>query len=161
MTIGDRVKFLRKELDLTQAAFAEKIGLKATAIGLYESNDRTVTERSIVTICQTFNVSEEWLRDGIGEMFTEPEYFSLDEYAKNKGLTALELDIIRSYMELDPATRSSLMNLFKTVFKQHVSEETANEFDIDREVESYRRELEVEKDTKTSSALPQSDENVG
>lgn len=159
--MNDRIKEVRKALELSQEEFGKKLGVSRGVIVNMELSRAEIKPLFIEHLCSVFNVNEEWLRNGTGEMFTEPEYFSLDEYAKNKGLTALELDIIRAYMELDPATRSSLMNLFKTVFKKQVAEETANELDIDREVESYRRELEIEKDTKMSSASQNTDENAG
>ncbi len=37
MTIGERIKALRKGNKLTQEEFGERIGLKGTAIGMYES----------------------------------------------------------------------------------------------------------------------------
>lgn len=71
MTTGERIKQLRKELHITQADLGSKIGLKQAAIGLYENNQRTVTDRCISDICREFNVSEEWLRTGSGEMFNQ------------------------------------------------------------------------------------------
>ncbi|MDZ5016726.1 helix-turn-helix domain-containing protein, partial [Clostridium perfringens] len=48
LSIGKRIKCLRKDkLNLTQAKFGERIGLKATAIGQMESGDRNVTDRTI------------------------------------------------------------------------------------------------------------------
>ena len=52
MSIGERVRLLRKELGLNQAQFAEKIGLKQAAIGLYENNQRGVADRIILLICE-------------------------------------------------------------------------------------------------------------
>ena len=69
--IGTRIKELRKFFNLTQADFGEKIGLKPTAIGQMESGTRNVTERSIMLLCEKYNVSEKWLRTGEGEMFLE------------------------------------------------------------------------------------------
>ena len=68
MSIGERVRLLRKELGLNQAQFAEKIGLKQAAIGLYENNQRGVADRIILLICEKYSVREEWLRDGIEPM---------------------------------------------------------------------------------------------
>lgn len=43
-----------------------------------------ITDRILYDICREFNVNEFWLRTGEGEMFIQPETFSLDEYAKKK-----------------------------------------------------------------------------
>lgn len=69
--IGNRIKELRKSLNLTQADFGMKIGLKPTAIGQMENGLRSVTERSIILLCEKYNVNEIWLRTGEGEMFQE------------------------------------------------------------------------------------------
>ena len=47
------------------------IGLKATAIGLYESGDRNITEQTIMLLCSIFNVNEESLLTGNGEIFKQ------------------------------------------------------------------------------------------
>lgn len=72
MAIGERIKSLRKELKLTQAEFGEKIGLKPTAVLMYEKNQRGVSDQSIQLICQAFNVREAWLRDGEEPMQSLP-----------------------------------------------------------------------------------------
>ena len=92
MDIGKRLKLLRKNtLNLTQSKFGEQIGFKATAIGQMESGDRNVTDRTILLICKEFNVNEEWLRNGTGDMFIEPDTFSLDQYLKSKNATDFEI----------------------------------------------------------------------
>lgn len=69
MQIGDRIKLLRKNLNLTQVEFAERIGLKQAAIGLLENATRNVTDRNILSICENFGADEEWLRTGHGNMY--------------------------------------------------------------------------------------------
>lgn len=69
VSIGERMRILRKELKLNQSEFADKIGLKQAAIGLYENNQRGVADRTILLICEKYGVREEWLRDGTGDMF--------------------------------------------------------------------------------------------
>lgn len=67
----DRIRKLRKEKELTQTQFGEKIGVKGNTITNYETGLRTPTDTVINNICKTFNVNEHWLRDGTGEMFVE------------------------------------------------------------------------------------------
>ena len=40
-----------------------------------------------------------------GEMYIQPDTFSLDDFVKSKGATGLELEIIKTYFELDPEIR--------------------------------------------------------
>lgn len=67
----DRIKKIRKDQDLTQVAFGEKIGVKGNTITSYETGLRTPTNAVILSICQIFDVSEEWLRYGKGEPYIE------------------------------------------------------------------------------------------
>lgn len=67
----DRIKKLRKGLDLTQQKFADKLGIKRNTIAKYETGENIPSDAVISLICTKFNVNEEWLRDGTGEMFVE------------------------------------------------------------------------------------------
>lgn len=66
----ERLKQLRKTLDLTQQEFADKIGSKRNTIAKYETNTNAPSAAVISLICREFNVNEDWLRTGTGEMFT-------------------------------------------------------------------------------------------
>lgn len=68
--MGDRIKALRQSLGLTQQEFADKIGIKRGAIANYEIG-RNISDVVINSICRTYNVSEQWLRTGEGEMFVQ------------------------------------------------------------------------------------------
>lgn len=65
----ERLKKLRKTLDMTQQEFADKIGIKRNTIATYESGRNEPIDAVISLICREFNVNEEWLRTGKGEMF--------------------------------------------------------------------------------------------
>lgn len=69
MTQGERIKAIRKNLGLTMDKFGEYLGVTKAAISKIEHGDRGVTEQMTKSICREFNVSEEWLRTGEGEMF--------------------------------------------------------------------------------------------
>lgn len=70
MTIGERLKFLRKEeLNKTQQEFADRLNLSRSNLGNIETGRVEITERTIADICREFDVNELWLRTGEGEMF--------------------------------------------------------------------------------------------
>jgi len=64
-----RLKQLRKTLDLTQQEFANRIGMKRNTIANYEIKRNEPSTAVISLICREFNVREEWLRTGNGEIF--------------------------------------------------------------------------------------------
>ena len=72
MGIGERIKLVRKEVSLTQQAFAERLNLKRNTVGSYEVNVIEPSDRTISDICREFGVDEHWLRTGEGEMFAKP-----------------------------------------------------------------------------------------
>ena len=67
----DRIKKLRKGLDLTQQAFADRLGVKRNTVGQWECGINPLTDQTINSICREFNVNEDWLRNGVGEMFIQ------------------------------------------------------------------------------------------
>lgn len=79
MTIGSRLKLLRDSLDLSMAAFGEKIKMTSSNISKMEKDQRVVTDRTIALISSEFGVSEQWLKTGEGDMFiaiTEGDKFA-------------------------------------------------------------------------------------
>lgn len=67
--MNERLKELRKTLNLTQQEFADRIGIKRNSFANYETGRNTPIDAIIVSICREFNVNEKWLRNGIGDMF--------------------------------------------------------------------------------------------
>ncbi len=70
MTVNERIKEIRKSLDLTLDKFGERIGVKKAAVSRWENGDK-IADRMILSICREFNVNEDWLRNGTGEMFLQ------------------------------------------------------------------------------------------
>ena len=71
MTIGERIKKVRRSVDLTQQKFGERLGIKPNSVSLIESGDRNPSDQVILAICREFNIREEWLRNGGGDMFIQ------------------------------------------------------------------------------------------
>ena len=69
--LNERLKKLRKTLDLTQQEFADRIGSKRNTIAKYETDTNVPSSAVISLICREFNVNEGWLRTGEGSMFLE------------------------------------------------------------------------------------------
>lgn len=80
--MNSRIKEIRKSLNITQSDFGKQIGLTQSTINEIEHNRCNINDRHIISICSRFNVNEEWLRNGIGEMFNivdkkYEEFFSI------------------------------------------------------------------------------------
>ena len=116
--MNERLKKLRKKLDITQQEFADRIGIKRNSFANYETGRNKPIDAIIKSICREFNVNEEWLRTGIGEMFIEEDFFSLDDYAKSNNLTDIEKKLILGFMKLDPKVREAVYSVFKNAFSE-------------------------------------------
>lgn len=66
--MNTRIKEIRLNSNLTQQQFADKLGIKRGAIANYEIGRNTPIDAVISLICDKFDINEEWLRTGNGEM---------------------------------------------------------------------------------------------
>jgi transcriptional regulator with XRE-family HTH domain len=67
--MNNRLKEIRKSLEISQTDFASKIGLAQSGYSQIETGENTITEQNIKLICLVYDVNESWLRSGEGEMF--------------------------------------------------------------------------------------------
>lgn len=67
-TIGDRISIIIKRSGLTKTKFAEQLHLSQQFISSLCSGAKQPSDRTIADICREFNVSEAWLRDGVGDI---------------------------------------------------------------------------------------------
>ena len=94
----ERIRALRKALRLNQKEFAQRLGMKSTTLSMIEVGDNELTEKNIKLVCMTFNVNENWLRTGKGEMFSASPY---------------EKEFFEIYGSLLPDTQKALLKLAK------------------------------------------------
>lgn len=69
--MNERIKKIRKAIGLTQQEFADSIKVKRNTVATYEMGRSIPSDAAISLICKQFDVNEEWLRSGSGEMFIE------------------------------------------------------------------------------------------
>lgn len=117
MTIGERIKEVRKSSGLTQADFGKQVKISGASVSMIENGINTPSDQTITLICSRFNVSEAWLRTGEGEMYA-PDV--LDDIIKEQGLEgeAAELTkrFARVFASLRPETQHELLTNFDRYF---------------------------------------------
>lgn len=69
--IGVRIKKIRQSVWKTQQELADDLNLKRNTIATYEMGKSEPSDRTIADICRLYNVNEDWLRTGEGNMFIE------------------------------------------------------------------------------------------
>lgn len=156
--MNERIKELRKYLGLSQEDFGSKVGVTRSAVSKLESSDRGVTEQMLILICREFNVNEEWLRTGSGgpdNMFLKTQADELAELRQKYDLDDLDVKIIMEYLKLQPEQRK----IFKVYLNNIVGSAAMDPQDeIEIKTAAYRQELEAEKHSETSEALPSTNE---
>lgn len=122
----NRIKELRKALNLSQQEFADKIGIKRGAVANYEIGRNAPIDAVISLICREFSVNEEWLRTGNGEMFrAKTRSDEMAEYAAK--LVGGELDpfqtsLVAALAKLTPEQIDLLAGIAETMLKEYQKE---------------------------------------
>lgn len=98
MTQGERVKEIRKELNLTLEKFGERVGVTKQTVSRIENGVNNLTDQMALAICRTFSVNEHWLRTGEGEPYIKG---SEDELAELVGRLYKDRGSMRYKMSLE------------------------------------------------------------
>lgn len=61
MKIGDKIKQLREEINMSRSELAQKIGITYYALSKYETNERQPDYDTLKNIANLFNVSTDYL----------------------------------------------------------------------------------------------------
>ena len=99
--MNERVKELRTMLGLSAEKFGSRVGVTRSAISRIENGIVNVTEQMILSICREFNVREEWLRTGTGDIFLD---LTEDEFTKAAAMLSNDVfvrSLIVEYWKLD------------------------------------------------------------
>ncbi|MCM1097826.1 MAG: helix-turn-helix transcriptional regulator [Ruminococcus flavefaciens] len=175
----DRIKRIRKENGLTQQAFADQIGISRGNVAAYEVGKNAPSDAVISLICREFNVNEEWLRTGTGDMFVEvaeDDLFSTAAASLLKDNDILAVEGLKLYYKLSPegkaAATAYILSLADAIRARRsgLEEESPSpepitkkakildpaaadltDLSIDQKVSLYRQELEREEKAKEES----------
>lgn len=156
--MNERLKELRKQIGLTQQQFADRIGIKRNTIANYEIGRNVPVDSIIVLICREFNVNENWLRNGTGEMFLPDACDELEALAKKYNYTAAIAVAIEKVVNMSEEQQAVITD-FLIEFAAGIQSMKdagidpkgkafprggAADLSIDEKVEAYRRALEEE-----------------
>jgi transcriptional regulator with XRE-family HTH domain len=121
----DRIIELREFLGYKQYQMSEKLGLKQSSLSDIERRKtKKVTEQMIMLICEKFNVNEEWLKTGHGEMFIETQENIISELTKQYNLDELDQRIIIEFAKLNEQQRKSVKDyIYRVVNVEPLKEE--------------------------------------
>lgn len=118
MTQSERVKEIRKTLDLTMEKFGEKLGVGKTAISNIESGNRNLTEQMSKAICREYNVNYDYLMYGEGEMFDDLPQTIVDELCVQYDLNDFDKALVEMYVSLPAGSRERIKEYMKQLVKK-------------------------------------------
>jgi transcriptional regulator with XRE-family HTH domain len=111
--IGARIAALRRKYGLSQAELARKLGVSASAVGMYEQGRREPAADLLVNMARQFGVSTDYLLTGHpgddqdNEALTQTLLHSLDaseqrNTSRDRVFSRQELAVLMAAMLIDP-----------------------------------------------------------
>lgn len=126
-SIGERIKQLRKALNLTQAEFGQRLGTVANMVSMWEKGMRIPNERQMILISSVYNIRREWLEDGTGEMQEQPA--ENDELAQY--LAGMMYDeapsVLKSFLTILARTTPEEREVLARIMSETISHYTESE----------------------------------
>lgn len=108
--MNERLKELRAQIGMNQQNFAKALGIGQSTLAMMEVGKREISERHVKTICAIFNVSEDWLKYGVGKMFVNDTEEILRQLSVEYNLSDDERDMIQKFLSLNPEQRKIISN---------------------------------------------------
>lgn len=159
MTVGERIKEIRKAESLTLEKFGAKIGIKQSALSQIERSVINPSEQTVRSICREFGVNEAWLKTGEGEQRIQKTRNEVLEAELRQAL-AIEPDsfrerlihiILRLNSEQLEALKDYALELVGDRIGQKPEQEQSLEAQARAEAEAYYKEILAEKKAKALS----------
>jgi transcriptional regulator with XRE-family HTH domain len=102
----DRIRQVRESKELNQSDFAKGIGMSSSSINKIEKGSAPIEERTILAISKKYDVSEIWIKTGIGYM---PNGAPDKDPEKSEFLSI--------YDRLSPASKNLLLKIARDIFE--------------------------------------------
>lgn len=148
----ERIRKLRRTLDLTQEKFAERIGIKRNTVATYESGRNEPVDSVVALICREFHVNEEWLRNGTGEMFAQDSEDEMQALTEKYSLSAADRILIEKFVSLKADTRNAILE-FMTDVVASIQESEEDFSDVPLTSKEFERNFQVLEDDEKKGGL--------
>ena len=154
MTVGERIRHFRKQvLKMTQEDFASKINVSRSNLGNMEISRISATDRVISDICNSFSVSEEWLRTGEGEMQRETESTLFSAFARQYDLSEKERQAARYLLSLSSEDRQQILRVVEGLARA-MQDDDAKKAEVEKRDQAHRMlDVELDAEQKGQSAF--------
>lgn len=92
MTIGERIKQIRKDAKLTQKEFGAAIDVQRLVVASWEQGQKQPGRARLYVIAERFKVNPQWLIDGTGDIYRAD---ALNDATQDQ----LEIDVIKKLFD--------------------------------------------------------------
>lgn len=118
MTQGERIKEIRKTLDLTLDKFGEKLGVTKQTVSRIENGVNNVTDQMARSVCREYNVNYDYLMYGEGGMFDNLPQTIVDELCVQYDLNDFDKALVEMYVSLPAGSRERIKEYMKQLVKK-------------------------------------------
>lgn len=147
----ERLKELRKVLNLNQSEFAKEIHMAQTSYSQIETGTHSIKSSHIALICQAFNVNEEWLRTGNGPMFLQQEE-KVNQLVAQFSFPEIVAKMLRAFDQLSPDQQAAVLGYARS-FLSSLSDPLPAPVSADeKRARDYIAEREKEESSSPSQA---------
>ena len=118
MTIGEKIRELRRKNDVTQEKLADHLGISYQSVSKWENNNALPDITLVVPIANFFGVSTDELFDHLGadEEREVEEYLRREHEIAHKGLTAERVELLREAQAKYPRNHKILYALMVDIY---------------------------------------------
>ncbi|AME03635.1 helix-turn-helix domain-containing protein [Selenomonas sp. oral taxon 136] len=152
--LHERIKAVRKSLTpkMSQTVFAEALGTKRDTIANYEGGRVIPTDTFIQLLCTKFNISEDWLRTGEGEMYKDEGETLFANFARQYGLTEKEQQAARYLLSLSSEERQQISHYLGLLIRG-MQNDDAKKAEVEKRDQAHRMlDAELDAEQKGQSA---------
>ncbi|WP_394884122.1 helix-turn-helix domain-containing protein [Clostridium butyricum] len=135
--LGDKIKDLRKSMNLTQEQLCQKIGIAQSTLGMIESNKREAGKKTLLKLADFFGVTVDFLLSNkiIDTNINIDTIFSgsgtLVSSTENNKLSKEEVKLLENYNKSNNEGKQMILSYSDYVSKNHVSVENEISASID------------------------------
>lgn len=109
MTVGERIRKIRKDHGMTQEVFAKRIKSVQNTITGYETGRRIPSDQTLALICREFGVSEDWLRYEKGKPYPAQAENILQFSAAHPDMSDIDKALMEAYFSLSDVQKDAFL----------------------------------------------------
>lgn len=137
--LRERLIELRKNTGLSQKKFAAKLNMSQTGYASLETGANNITDRTIADICREFNVNEEWLRTGDGEMLKSKKSIDVELSELVASIVKTDDNFVKNALILSATLLVNMPEDQRKKFEETIKEMAACLIERDKEEEEKEK----------------------